>query len=277
VETVLAQICAEILGVDYEAVDVAHGDTAVVPMGVGSFGSRATSIGGTAVLQAAQALRDRLLGLAADELEASPHDLEIAGDAVLVRSSPGVRVALGVLIRSAVGEEPWLEAEARFDCEDMSFPYGLHCAALEVDLDTGAVELDRYCVAYDVGRAINPQLVEGQVVGGAAQGIGGALLEEFAYDEGGQLVSASFLDYLLPTALEIPPVDVLITEDAPTPLTPLGAKGAGEGGTAAVGAAIANAVSDALEADVTQLPLTPARVLALARRADRHHDERGTA
>jgi CO/xanthine dehydrogenase Mo-binding subunit len=274
VETVLAQICAETLGVDYEDVDVAHGDTAVVPFGVGSFGSRATSIGGTAVMQAAEAVRERLLTLASERLEAAPRDLVLNGDTVYVLGSPGVRIALADLLPS---DEPWFEEAARFDCEDMSFPYGLHCAALEVDLETGAVELDRYAVAYDVGRAINPQLVDGQVVGGVAQGIGGALLEEFAYDDSGQLVSGSFMDYLLPTAMEVPPVEVLITEDAPTPLTPLGAKGAGEGGTAAVGAAIANAVSDALGADVTQLPLTPARVLALAHGAGWHRDARGEA
>jgi len=150
----------------------------------------------------------------------------------------------------------------------MSFPYGLHLVALEVDLETGAVCIDRYAIAYDVGRAINPKLVEGQVVGGAAQGVGGALLEELAYDSSGQLASGSFMDYLLPTAGEVPRVEVLISEDAPTPLTPLGAKGAGEGGTAAAGAAIANAVSDALGAEVTSLPLAPARVLELARRGD---------
>jgi carbon-monoxide dehydrogenase large subunit len=119
-----------------------------------------------------------------------------------------------------------------------------------------------------VGRAINPQLVDGQVVGGAAQGIGGALLEEFAYDDSGQLVSGSFIDYLLPTACELCPIDVVVTENAPTPLTPLGAKGAGEGGTAAAGAAVANAVSDALGVEVTALPLKPERVLELARQGE---------
>jgi CO/xanthine dehydrogenase Mo-binding subunit len=146
----------------------------------------------------------------------------------------------------------------------MTFPYGLHCAAVEVDLETGGVRVERYAVAYDLGRALNPQLVEGQIHGGAAQGIGGALLEELAYDEGGQLVTGSFMDYLLPTAGETPPIDVLVTEDAPTPRNPLGAKGAGEGGAAAAGAAIANAVSDALGAEALRLPLTPERVLELA-------------
>jgi CO/xanthine dehydrogenase Mo-binding subunit len=210
-------------------------------------------------MQAAAALRERLIRLASEQLEAATDDLAIAGDAVVVRGSPGARVGLQTLLASSA----WLEEEAVFDSEHMSFPYGLHLVALEVDLDTGAVEIDRYAIAYDVGLAVNPQLIEGQVVGGAAQGIGGALLEEFAYDENGQLVSGSFIDYLLPTAGDVPPVDVLITEDAPTPLTPLGAKGAGEGGTAAAGAAIANAVSDALGIEVTTLPLAPARILEL--------------
>jgi carbon-monoxide dehydrogenase large subunit len=263
VETVLAQICSDALGVPYDSVEVEHGDTDEVPRGMGSFGSRATSLGGAAVMQAATALRERLLSRAAESLEASPRDLEIERDTVVVRGSPRASVPLRKLLGGGSGEE-----EAVFDSEHMSFPYGLHLVALEVDLDTGGVEIDRYAIAYDVGRAINPQLVEGQVVGGAAQGLGGALLEELAYDDTGQLASGSFMDYLLPTAGEVPRVEVLITEDAPTPLTPLGAKGAGEGGTAAAGAAIANAVSDALGAQATVLPLAPARVLELARTGD---------
>ncbi|MDQ6817467.1 MAG: xanthine dehydrogenase family protein molybdopterin-binding subunit [Actinomycetota bacterium] len=262
VETVLAQICADAVGVPFELVDVVHGDTDDVPIGIGSFGSRATSLGGAAVMQAAAALRERLFRLASEQLEAATDDLAIVGGAVVVRGSPGARVPLQALLANG----SWLEEEAVFDSEHMSFPYGLHLVALEIDLDTGAVEIDRYAIAYDVGLAVNPQLVEGQVVGGAAQGIGGALLEELAYDENGQLASGSLIDYLLPTAGDVPPVDVLITQDAPTPLTPLGAKGAGEGGTAAAGAAIANAVSDALGIEVTALPLAPARMLELASR-----------
>jgi carbon-monoxide dehydrogenase large subunit len=231
VETVLAQICADTLEIPYEDVAaVRHGDTAEVPEGVGSFGSRATMIAGSAVHAAAMALLDRLNGL----------------DGGIAEAAPGVT------------------AEARFNSERMSFPYGMHVAAVEADAETGQVAIHRYCVAYDVGRAINPALVEGQIVGGAAQGVGGALLEELRYDADGQLVAGSFLDYMLPTAAEAPAVDVLITEDAPTPLSPLGAKGAGEGGTAAAGAAIANAVSDALGVEVTELPLTPERVVASA-------------
>jgi carbon-monoxide dehydrogenase large subunit/6-hydroxypseudooxynicotine dehydrogenase subunit gamma len=224
-------------------------------------------------MNAATVLRERVLALAAERLEAAPGDLVLHGDRVTVRGSRRAAVTLAELADAARphtalahGEVPGLSEEAYFDAEDMSFPYGLHLVTVEVDLETGGVDVDRYAVAYDVGRAINPQLVEGQIVGGAAQGIGGALLEELAYDDAGQLVTGSFMDYLMPTAGEVAPVEVLITEDAPTPLTPLGAKGAGEGGTAAAGAAIANAVSDALGAEATALPLKPERVLELAAR-----------
>jgi carbon-monoxide dehydrogenase large subunit/6-hydroxypseudooxynicotine dehydrogenase subunit gamma len=147
----------------------------------------------------------------------------------------------------------------------MSFPYGMHLAAVEIDLETGGLEIVRYGVAYDVGRAINPMLVGGQIQGGVAQGVGGALFEELIYDESGNLLSGSLMDYLLPTASETPDVDLLLTEDAPTPLNPLGVKGAGEGGTAAAGAVLAAAVSDAVGVQVTGLPLTPDRVQQLAR------------
>jgi CO/xanthine dehydrogenase Mo-binding subunit len=281
VETVLAQVCAETLGMRYEDVEVAHGDTDRVPDGMGSFGSRATSLGGAAVMQAAEALRVRILGAAAESLEAAVEDLEIDGDRVVVRGSPAAGVSLAELVaaagapaRAGTGEPPGFEEHAYFDAPHMSFPYGVHCVGVEVDTETGAVEIARYAVAYDVGRAINPQLIEGQVIGGAAQGLGGALLEEFSYDAGGQLVSGSFMDYLMPTACEVPRIEVLITEDAPTPLTPLGAKGAGEGGTAAAGGAVANAVSDATGAEATVLPLTPERVLGLLRRDENNRKER---
>jgi CO/xanthine dehydrogenase Mo-binding subunit len=272
VETALAQICADVLGVRYEDVTVRHGDTADVPDGMGAFGSRATMLAGSAVSEASTALRERVLRLAGFLLEADASDLAVAGDRVVVRGSESRGTTLAELVEAArapaalaAGLEPGL-AEARyFRCDDMSFPYGLHCAAVEVDVETGAVAVERYLVAYDIGRAINPTLVEGQIAGGAAQGLGGALFEELAYDPGGQLVAGSFMDYLLPTACEVPDVEVLVTEDAPTPLNPLGAKGAGEGGAAAVGAAIANAVSDALDAEATRLPLSPERVLELAR------------
>jgi len=272
VETVLAQICADHLGVGYDDVSVHHGDTATVPDGVGSFGSRATMLGGSAVAQAAEALRGRLLELAADHLEAASQDLVVRGGRVAVDGSERRCVTFAELFERArplaaltAGRSPGLSEESYFHSPAMSFPYGMHCVAVEIDLATGDVGIARYLVTYDVGRSINPMLVEGQIVGGAAQGIGGALFEELAYDENGQLLSGSFVDYLLPTAADVVAVESVVTEDAPTPLSPLGAKGAGEGGTAAAGAAIASAVSDALGAEANALPLTPPRIVDLAR------------
>jgi carbon-monoxide dehydrogenase large subunit len=272
VETVLAQICADTLGVAYaEVAAVRHGDTADVPEGMGAFGSRATAITGAAVMRATERLRERLLATAADVLEAAAEDLEVVPGGVAVRGTSAL-VPFAELVEAARapnalrrGAEPGLTTEAYFTTDEMSFPYGVHCAAVEVDVETGGVEIVRYAVAYDVGRAINPRLIAGQIVGGAAQGVGGAFYEELAYGPDGQLVTGSFMDYLLPTALEAPPVRVRVTEDAPSPRNPLGAKGAGEAGTAAAGAVLAGAVSDALGVDATALPLTPERVARLAR------------
>jgi carbon-monoxide dehydrogenase large subunit/6-hydroxypseudooxynicotine dehydrogenase subunit gamma len=152
-----------------------------------------------------------------------------------------------------------LSAEGEFRSEHMTYPYGVHVAVVNVDRGTGGVRVERYLVAYDIGRAVNPMLVEGQIVGGVAQGIGGALYEEFVYDADGQPLSTTFADYLIPTANEIPHVQVLITEDAPSPLNGLGVKGAGEAGINAVGAAIASAIDDALGSPgaITRLPVTP--------------------
>ena len=273
-ETVLAQICADGLGVDYDRVTVLHGDTALIPDGMGAFGSRATTLGGSAVFRSSQRLRERILDLASERLDIAASDLTVSGDRVVARGAESRAVTLGELHELAKparilgsGGEPFLSEHDYFLSEDMTFPYGVHCAAVEVDTETGEVEIVAYTVGYDIGRAINPLLVEGQIVGGAAQGVGGALYEELAYDDEGQLVAGSFMDYLLPTAGEVPPVDVLLTEDAPTPRNPLGAKGAGEGGTAAAGATIANAVADALGVEPTRLPLTPGRIVELQRGA----------
>ena len=147
----------------------------------------------------------------------------------------------------------------------MTYPYGVHIAVVRVDRDTGGVAVEKYFMAYDVGKAVNPMLIEGQMDGGLAQGLGGALFEEFPYDESGEPLSVTFADYLMPTAHEIPQSDVLITEDAPSPLNPMGIKGAGEAGVNPVGAAIAAAIDDALQKPgvITQLPVTPQRLHAL--------------
>ncbi len=284
VETSLAQVCADELGVAYDDVTVFHGDTDLVPHGVGAFASRGAVLAGNSTLLAARAVKERIRQVAAQELEVNPADLEMADGRVYVRGAPDHGRSLAEIAHAVAQGRPRptgyttevvttslmprLSEEAFFEVEHMAYPYGVHLALVEVDRETGMVDIKRYLIAYDVGRAINPMLVEGQIVGGSAQGIGGSLLEEFAYDEAGQLLNASFADYLLPTAMEMPRrVEVLLLEDAPSPLNPLGVKGAGEGGVVGCPAAIANAVVDALGVEVYELPLTPERVRALARSA----------
>jgi CO/xanthine dehydrogenase Mo-binding subunit len=161
-----------------------------------------------------------------------------------------------------------LTAEGWHRTDHMTYPYGVHVAKLRVDRETGGVTIERFLVAYDIGRAVNPMMIEGQIAGGYAQGLGGALYEEFLYNADGQPLSVTFADYLMPTACEVPTVDVLITEDAPSPLNALGLKGAGEAGVTAVGAAIASAIDDAIgiPGAVTELPVTPQRLFALLNR-----------
>ncbi len=262
VETILAQVCASHLGISYDRVSVVHGDTAVIPEGMGAFGSRAAMLGGSAVMLASEQLKTRILEDAAEELEAAPDDLTLTSAGVAVLGAPSRSISFAQLLSSHGGS---ISEESRFVGDLQGFPYGLHIAAVEVDPGSGDVRVQRYFVAYDIGRCINPVLVKGQISGGFAQGLGGALLEEFSFDGSGQPLATSFMDYLLPTSAEVPSVEVLITEDAPSPVNPLGVKGAGEGGTAAVGAAIANAVSDALGREVTRLPLNPQRVVELRR------------
>ena len=273
IETALAQIAADALGVDPGTVGVVTGDTAAQPFGAGSWASRSTVVGGSAVHQAATAVRVRAIELAARMLEVAEEDLDLEDGSVAVRGHPGVRLTLAEIAQGAEpasgylrpGEAAGLSARRRFEVSHMTYPYGAHAAVVEVDPDTGQVRVLRYLVTYEVGRAINPMLVEGQLRGGVAQGIGGALMEEFCYDDAGQPQAISFVEYRMPTAAEVPPVDVLVSQDAPAPGNPLGVMGAGEGGINAVGAAVANAVRDALglAGGVGQLPLTPARVRAL--------------
>ena len=274
IETVLAQIAADALGVHPDQVSVVNGDTERQPFGGGSWASRSTVVAGSAVHAAAGAVRDRAAEVAARMLEAAPGDLVITGGRISVRGDPGAAVTLAEVARATDPASPWLRpgepaglsARRRFEVTHMTYPYGVHLAVVDVDPGTGGVQVLRYLVAYEVGRAVNPALVAGQLRGGAAQGIGGALLEEFCYDENGQPQSATFMDYRVPTAAEVPPIDVLITQDSPAPGNPLGVRGAGEGGVSAAGAVLASAVRDALglAGSVGRLPLTPARVQELA-------------
>jgi CO/xanthine dehydrogenase Mo-binding subunit len=173
----------------------------------------------------------------------------------------GPSLDLGEIARREGG----LAAEGWFHTEHMTYPYGVHVAVVAIDRGTGRVAVEKYLIAYDVGRAVNPMLVEGQLVGGFAQGLGGALSEEFRYDERGEPLSVTFADYLVPVLHDVPAVDVLLTQDAPSPRNPLGLKGAGEGGVNAVGAAIASAIDDAIgrPGAMVALPVTPARLKAL--------------
>jgi len=274
IETVLAQVAADALGMDPDQVSVVNGDTDKQPFGGGSWASRSTVVAGSAVHAAAGAVRDRAVQVAARMLEAAPGDLVSTDGRISVRGDPGASVTLAEVARATApaspylrpGEPAGLSARRRFEVAHMTYPYGVHLAVVDVDPGTGGVRVLRYLVAYEVGRAVNPALVAGQLRGGAAQGIGGALLEEFCYDENGQPQSATFMDYRMPTAAEVPPIDVLITQDSPAPGNPLGVRGAGEGGVSAAGAVLASAVRDALglPGSVGRLPLTPARVQELA-------------
>jgi aerobic carbon-monoxide dehydrogenase large subunit len=276
-ETVLAQICADELGIDYRQVRVVHGQTDRIAYGMGTFASRVTVMVGEATRRAAAKLRAKAIVAAAQLLQSAPETLELVGGKIVRnQGAQGPSVSLGE-IASALkpGSKlfgdgtPGLAAEGWFESAHMNYPYGIHFAVVRIDRDTGAVAVERYFAAYDIGKAVNPMLVEGQIAGGVAQGIGGALFEEFRYDARGEPICVNFADYTMPTAREIPPIDVLISEDAPSPLNSLGVKGAGEGGANAVGAAIAAAIDDALQwpGAVTELPVTPQRLRDLLRRA----------
>jgi CO/xanthine dehydrogenase Mo-binding subunit len=275
IETTLAQVVADELGVAPESITVVHGDSARVPFGVGGFASRGASVALPAAVEAARAVRQRILTVAATLLEAALDDLVLAERAVHVRGLPDRGVTFRDLARAAVpgppGQEPGLSAARVFEAPKMTYPYGTHVAVVEVDAETGVVRVLKYGITYDVGRAVNPLIVDGQLVGALAQGIGGALLEELAYDDHGQLLTTTFMDYLLPTSMEMPEsIAIRILEETPTPLNTLGVKGAGEGGSSGAGAAIANAIADALAplgVPITSLPLSPDRLLALIRAA----------
>ena len=274
-ETVLAQICADELGIDYRQVRVVHGQTDRIAFGMGTFASRVTVMAGEATRRAAARLRAKALTAAAQLLQSPPEALELVGGKIVRKhTTQSPSIGLGEIASTLkpgsklLGDgTPGLTAEGWFESAHMNYPYGVHFAVVRIDPDIGAVAVERYFVAYDIGKAVNPMLVEGQIAGGVVQGIGGALFEEFRYDARGEPICVTFADYTIPTAREIPPIDMLISEDAPSPLNSLGIKGAGEGGANAVGAAIAAAIDDALQRPgaVTELPVTPQRLRELLR------------
>jgi carbon-monoxide dehydrogenase large subunit len=273
--TAMAQICAEALGVDYRKIRVIHGQTDLIDHGIGAHAARATGLTGGAVHVTAMLVREKALTFASELLQTPAAELDIVDGTVQRKNGAGgpsitlaeiaKRIAPGSkLLR---GRDPQLAAHGWYNTPYTVFPYGAHLAVVRVDAETGKVAIERFMVAYDVGRAVNPMLVIGQLVGGCAQGLGGALLEEFVYDESGEPLSASFADYLMPTLHEMPDVEVLLTEDAPSPRHPLGLKGAGEGGINGAGGVIASAIDEAIgmPGAVTRLPVTPQRLRALLR------------
>src|SRR5207248_2393713 len=293
--TTFAQIVADQLGVEPKDVLVTTGDSQSFYWGVGTYASRAATVAGSAVHLAALKVREKAKQVAADLFEASPGDIELADGKVFVKDAPHRALTLGQVaissnpLRYAYGENarklmsmklagprpgpalpeergsPGLEASGFYSPPHGSFASGIHGAIIEVDITTGDVTFVKYAAVHDCGRVINPTVVEGQVHGGVAQGIGGAFFERLVYDEEGQLINASFMDYLLPTAAEVPPIAVDHVE-TPSPLNPLGVKGAGEAGVIPVPALFASAIDDALSiygVRVREMPLHPNRLFEL--------------
>ena len=273
-ETVFAQIAADLWGVTPDKVSLVEGDTASIPFGCGTFGSRSTVNVGSAIYGASARLKEKVVRLAAHILEANPDDLKLGDGKVFIRGLPQRALSFSELARAAVpgwasklpeGLEPGLEATFYFVPPTVTWANAAHVAVIEVEIDTGIIKLLDYVVSHDAGKLINPLLVDGQIHGGVAQGIGAALYEEIAYDQNGQLLSGSFVNYLLPGAMEVPNIKTVHLE-SPSPLNPLGVKGLGEGGAIAPPAAIANALADALlpfRVRVNEIPLSPNRVMEL--------------
>jgi carbon-monoxide dehydrogenase large subunit len=276
--TALAQICASELGVKPEDVRVISGDTSVVPVGLGGFASRQTVTAGSSVLLAARAVAAKAKKLASHVLEVAEGDLELAGGALQVAGAPQLRVPFGELARILQGApgyafppgmEPGLQEACNFRTDALAYANACHAAAVEVDAETGEVRILRYVALQDSGTLINPLIVDGQVHGGIAHGIGNALYEWMGYDEAGQPITTNFAEYLLPTAPIFPMFETHY-QQTPSPLNPLGAKGAGEVGTIPAAAAVINAIEDALTlfgVRITRFPMTPARLLDLIDRA----------
>ncbi len=266
-ETTFAQVVADRLGVDPENVEIMHGDTGTGPHGLGTYGSRTTAVGGEAIVRATNKVVDKAKKLVAHKLEAAPEDIEVRDGRFSVKGSPDKGMALAEIAGAAFipddnwpeGMEPGLEETAFYDPSNFVFPFGAHACVVEIDPETGNVDVIRYVAVDDCGPAINPKLIDGQVHGGIAHSIGQALYERVHYDEEGQLLTGTFVGYCLPSAADLPSYETDRTE-TPSPVNELGVKGIGEAGTIAATAAVTNAVIDALRpTGVTymNMPLTP--------------------
>ena len=265
---------AEQLGVDVREVEVITGDTDQFYWGAGTFASRGAVVAGNAINEAAKSVRHKALKLAGELFECAEEDLELVDGQVRVKGAPAKSIKIGALaqranpLRGAVrpGTEPGLEAASYFGPERGATASGAHAMIVEVDPETMLVEIKKYVAVHDCGHVINPLILEAQVLGGVAQGIGNAFYEQLVYDENGQLLTGSFMDYLLPTALDVPRLEVG-HQETPSPLNPLGVKGAGAAGAIPVGPLFAQAVEDALNLpglEITEIPLSPRRLWELA-------------
>jgi aerobic carbon-monoxide dehydrogenase large subunit len=271
-ETSFAQIVADELGVELDDITVVHGDTATVPKGIGTFGSRATAVGGTAIYQSAQKVKEKAREIASHLLEVDPDDLNFAEGRFSVKGVPKQGLTIQQLAQSAQvaknlpkGMEPGLTADSQFEPSNFTFPFGTHICVVEVDPQTGKIEIKKYVAVDDCGKVINPLLVDGQIQGGIVQGMGQALFEEVIYDENGQLLTSSLMNYALPRGANLPRLNLTRTE-TPTPVNPLGIKGIGEAGTIGSTPAVVNAVVDALAPfGVTNIdmPLTPQKIWSM--------------
>ena len=268
-ETTLAQIAASVLTVPPDSIRVLHGDTDLIPYGVGSFASRATVMAGSAVYYAAQQIHKKLLVVAAHILKCPVDKLTISDGDIYIAENQDNRLTIAQVAQQSSPRncppdiEPGLDFTHYFRCNQMTFAHGATIVKVEIDPETCAVVPKHIWIVYDIGKAINPQMVKGQIEGGAIQGLGGALLEEFKYDSNGQLISGSFVDYLLPTATETPIMELKRLDRSPSTLNPIQVKGAGECGIAGMGGALANAVADALGDSgkkVDMLPITSEKV-----------------
>ena len=269
-DTSFAQIAADRLGIDPQNVEVLHGDTNQGPFGWGTYGSRSLSVGGEAIARAAGKVQDKAKRITAALLEAAPEDIELVDGNFRVKGSPDKSMTMAEIAGAAhippnelpADFEPGLDETSFYDPENFVFPFGAHACIVDVDVESGKVEVARWLAVDDCGPAINPMLIDGQVHGGITHGVGQALFEQIVYDEYGQLVTGTFVDYALPTAAELPSFETDRTE-TPSPVNQLGVKGVGEAGTIAATPAVVNAVIDALRplgVSYIDMPLTPMRV-----------------
>jgi carbon-monoxide dehydrogenase large subunit len=271
-ETAYAQIVADALGVTPGDVTIVGGDTAAIPFGIGTFASRSMVMAGNAIAEASQMVRGKLVTAAASLLEASAQDLDVDGGRVFVRGSAHRGLTFPAIMQAGLPTfagpargEPVFEASSYASVPTVTFAHAVHVAVVDVDPETGAVKLIRYVVAHDCGRVVNPMLVDGQIHGGVAQGIGGGLYEALRYDEAGQLLTGTLMEYHMPAADEVPFIETIHMESHSS-RNPLGVKGVGEGGAISPPAAIANAVEDALQPfgiKITTAPVTPSLIRSL--------------